>query len=60
MGVAQTTRSRQGGTLANLDVTPNPGLWPNLPADQANRLKKQVGSVVNEVPDEQASLNGSS
>jgi len=50
MGVAQTTYSQQGGrTMANIDVTLNPDLLPNLLTDEGEGLKKLVESVLNQV-----------
>ena len=50
MGVAQTTYSQQGGrTMANIDVTLNPELLPNLLSDSGEGMKKLVESVLNQV-----------
>jgi hypothetical protein len=50
MGVSETTYSQQGGrTMANIDVTLNPELLPNLLSDSGEGMKKLVESVLNQV-----------
>jgi len=49
MGVVQTTYSQQGGTMADINVTLNPDLLPNLLSDDGEGMKKLVESVLNQV-----------
>ena len=50
MGVVQTTYSQQGGgTMANINVTLNPDLLPNLFSDDGEGMKKLVELVLNQV-----------
>jgi transposase-like protein len=49
MGVAHTTYSQQGGTMADINATLNPDRLPNLLSDDGEGMKKLIESVLNQV-----------